>query len=98
MFEIETITRASGNLDAHSDIKQIKLIRSKLNDNNRLDLCRSIATALAIQRRDLLDSFYNEEVLLDRERSESKIFNTESQFVKRAHIDSWTMFLLLAKL
>ena len=98
IFEIETVARASGSLDAHSDIKQIKLIQSKLNDNNRMDLCRAIATALTIQRRDFLDSFYNDEVPLDRERTESKVFNTESQFVKRAHIDSWTMFLLLSKL
>ena len=30
--ELQTITTASGNLDAHSDIKQVKLIQNKLND------------------------------------------------------------------
>ena len=48
VHELETVTRASGDLDAHTDIKQVKLIRSKLSDANRLELCKTIATTLTI--------------------------------------------------
>ena len=98
IHEIEAIARASGNLDAHSDIKQIKLLRSKLSDENRDKLVRSIATALTIQRRDELNEIKPDEPMPEREKAESKIFGTESLYVKRAHVDSWTMFLLFSKL
>ena len=32
IFEIEVIAKASGGLNAYSDIKQVKKIQSKLND------------------------------------------------------------------
>ena len=36
--------------------------------------------------------------MLDSEKKTSSILKTENLWVKRAHIDSWTMFLLLSKL
>ena len=43
VHELETVTRASGDLDAHTDIKHIKDIRGKLTDENRIKVCKAIA-------------------------------------------------------
>lgn len=73
-------------------------MQEKLSDEDRVSLCRSLAQAFTIQRRDLLDTFYNGGPLLDNEKTEMKSLNTESPFEKRAHIDAWLIWITLSKL
>jgi len=96
--DIATLTRKSTSLDAHEDIKTMKTFQEKLSDEDRESLCRALATAFTIQRRDLLDSFYNGGPLLDNEKSDMKSLKTDSQFENRAKLDSWLIWITLSKL
>ena len=77
----------------------MKTIQGKLSPDDKVALSRAIASAFTIQRRDYLDEFYNNvpSTDLDKDMRESKIFNTDSEFVKRAHIDGWTLWLIMSR-
>jgi len=96
--DIATLTRSTTSLDAHADIKTMKTFQEKLSEADRDSLCRALATAFTIQRRDLLDSFYNGGPLLDNERTEMKSLKTESQFENRARLDAWLIWITLSKM